>query len=187
MISRLILVSRAILIFTLEKYLSSCIVAYRNSDGLPVCLKPLCGNASFISRSSRDHEESHDRRKKERSHRDTFSLVLSLSLPLFLVLSARSVPLALGYVSVAVRTADLSTLCSAAQKRRVFFDLSRPPSLQAPLLALFPYRCPALLRVLPQRSFLALSLTLCIFHFYFYYYTTTTTCFSSSSSSSTSS
>jgi hypothetical protein len=81
------------------------------------------------------------------------------------------VPLALGYVSVAVHTVVLPP-CAPPPRSGVFFDLSRPPSLPAPLLALFPYRCPPPLLfhiVSPSHSSLA-SYIFHLFYFFFYYY-----------------
>lgn len=160
------------------------------SDNFPtgVDLKPLhaCGNASFISRLDRASlaRKVTTERKKEgvySQHRDTFSLsaVRHISLSLFSPLSSshfpRDLPLSFSRLRLGCRThvhRGLSTLCSPPPRSEVFFDLSRPPSLQAPLFALFPYlslSCSAA-RSSTTRSFLALSLALCIFHFYFYYY-----------------
>lgn len=82
------------------------------------------------------------------SHRDTFSfgsehLFLSfflLSPSHFSRCSSFSHPVTSRLLH---RTALVFPPCASPPIRSgVFFDLSRPPSLQAPLLALFPYRCP---------------------------------------------
>lgn len=129
-----------------------------------VYLKSLCDNTSFISRSNQAalSRKVTMEERKECSHREIhFPSVRSHSLSFSHF--PRDLSLSLSVTSRLLYThRDLSTLCSAVQKRSLLRPLAGPPSLQAPLLALFPYRCPALPRVLPQRSFLALSLALCI-------------------------
>lgn len=113
-------------------------VIEKKSDSFSVYLKPLCGNASFILRSDRAALARKVRTEERRSVATEIHFSSLSVFSLFLSLFARSVPLALGYVSVIIRTAVFPP-CAPPPRSGVFFDLSRPPSLQAPLLDLFPY------------------------------------------------
>lgn len=78
------------------------------------------------------------------SHRDTFSLGGGVSLSFFLSLPCafRDECPSRTRLRLGCYTASVFPPCASPPRSGVFFDLSRPPSLQAPLLALFPYRCP---------------------------------------------